>query len=165
MSAAADWFSELEQQLEAQLNAFLQANPAQEQLLHEQEQQERRQRLKRRQLELQASAEQVRSELLALARDIAQWQERVERARAAGATELAQRADIHLAALMARGRDRWQALGELGTAFRGLEQELTDLPRAQARPAAGAESLDQAWAAFEADQDLDALRRQQKTQP
>jgi hercynine metabolism protein len=164
MSAAADWFSELEQQLEAQLNAFLQANPAQEQLLHQQEQQERRQRLKRRQLELQASAEQVRSELLALVQDIAQWQERVERARAAGATELAQRADLHLGALMARGRDRWQALGELGTAFRRLEQELIDLPRAEARPAAGTESLDQAWAAFEADQDLDVLRRQKKTQ-
>lgn len=178
MSGAADWFSQLEQQLEAQLNAFLQANPAQEQLLRQEEQRERQRRLKRRRLDLQASAEQTRNELLALARDIAQWQERVERARSAGANDLARRAESHLAELMAKGRDRWQALGELGASFRAVEQELAQLgtpetpstpggPSADDKTAehksanASTKDLDQAWAAFEAEQDLDQLRRQQ----
>ena len=176
MSGAADWFSQLEDQLEAQLNAFLRANPAQEQLLHQQEQRERQLRLKRRRLELQTSAEQTRSELLALAREIAQWQERVQRARAAGATDLAQRADSHVAELMARGRDRWQALGELGATFRAVEEELARLgaPSAhsgdggatadQKPTGAAAQDLDQAWASFEAEQDLEQLRRQQNGQ-
>ena len=47
---AAGWFERLEAQLEQQLEAFLAANPAQEALLREQEQQERQQRLKRRRL-------------------------------------------------------------------------------------------------------------------
>jgi hercynine metabolism protein len=174
MSGAADWFSQLEQQLEAQLNAFLQANPAQEQLLHQEEQRERQRRLKRRRLELQTSAEQTRSTLLALARDIAQWQERVQRARAAGATELAERADSHVAALMAQGRDRWQALGELGVSFRAVEEELAGLaaqatPPDEGSPAAEAKAtqaktpdLDQAWAAFEAEQELEQLKRRQR---
>ena len=43
MSAAADWLEQLEARLEQQLEAFLRANPAQEALLQEQEQLERRQ--------------------------------------------------------------------------------------------------------------------------
>jgi hercynine metabolism protein len=162
MSNGADWFNQLEQQLEQQLEAFLRANPAQEQLLQQQEQRERQQRLRRRRLELQTSAERTRGELLQLANEINQWQERVERARKAGAEDLAQRAEAHLAGLMARGRDRWQALGQLGTDYRQLEQELNALADPPAAAAAPDETLDQAWSAFEARQELEQLRRRQQ---
>ena len=180
-SEAAGWFERLEAQLEQQLEAFLAANPAQEALLREQEQQERQQRLKRRRLELRGQAEQARAGLLQLATEIAEWQRRVERARAAGASDLAARADQHLHGLMAQGRDRCQALGELGSQFRQVEQELDALAQAAAsqereQPQAGGAptdpaqadrapsdpaDLEQAWARFEAEQDLEQLRRRQ----
>jgi hercynine metabolism protein len=163
---SSSWFEQLEAQLERQLEAFLQANPAQEALLQEQEQQERQQRLKRQRLELQQQAEHTRATLLQLANDIAQWQQRLQRAQAAGATDLAQRAEAHVHQLMAQGRDRWQALGELGHQFRQVEEELEQL--AQARPAPPRPTsadlepdLNQAWAAFEAEQELERLRRGQ----
>jgi hercynine metabolism protein len=174
MSNATDWFSRLEQQLEQQLEAFLQANPAQEQLLLQQEQRERQQRLRRRRLELQASAERARSDLLRLAGEIRQWQERVQRARSAGADALAERAEAHLADLMGRGRDHWQALGQLGEDYRRVEEDLRAMaenpgaaqPSAQAEvnggPAGGSDDLEQAWTRFEAEQDLEQLRRSQQ---
>jgi hercynine metabolism protein len=178
MSSPTDWFSVLEQQLEQQLESFLKANPAQEQLLRQQEQRERLQRLRRRRLELQAGAERARAELLKLAGEIRQWQERVQRARSAGAEPLAERAEGHLAELMARGRDRWQALGQLGEDYRQVEQELEELGKgstaaaaepdrsgstgtAQAGDEAAMEDLEQAWSRFESEQDLEQLRRRQ----
>ena len=178
MSGATDWFSRLEQQLEQQLESFLKANPAQEQLLHRQEQRERLQRLRRRRQELQALAEAARVALLGLAGEIHQWQERVARARAAGADGLAERAEGHLAELMARGRDRWQALGRLGEDVRQVERELEQLApgggggsdsgtKPEADPAtagagdAGLEDLERAWSRFEAEQELELLRRRQ----
>ena len=175
MSSPTDWFSQLEQQLEQQLESFLRANPAQEQLLRQQEQRERLQRLRRRRLELQASAERARADLLKLAGDISQWQERVQRARSAGAEALAERAEGHLAELMARGRDHWQALGQLGDAYRQVEQELNELanggsPAAAESSTAGAatadasrEDLESAWSTFESEQELERLRRRQQT--
>ena len=178
MSSTTDWFSQLERQLEQQLESFLRANPAQEQLLRQQEQRERLQRLRRRRLDLQASAERARADLLKLAGEIRQWQDRVQRARAAGADALAQRAEAHLAELMARGRDRWQALGQLGNDYRQVEQELEELsegrttggaseggrgPAATSSAAenAATEDLEQAWSRFESEQDLEQLRRRQ----
>jgi hercynine metabolism protein len=178
MSSSTDWFSQLERQLEQQLESFLRANPAQEQLLRQQEQRERLQRLRRRRLDLQASAERARADLLKLAGEIRQWQDRVQRARAAGADALAQRAEAHLAELMARGRDRWQALGQLGNDYRQVEQELEELsegrttggaseggrgPAAKSSAAenAATEDLEQAWSRFESEQDLEQLRRRQ----
>jgi hercynine metabolism protein len=178
MSSPSDWFSQLERQLEQQLESFLRANPAQEQLLRQQEQRERLQRLRRRRLDLQASAERARADLLKLAGEIRQWQERVQRARAAGADALAERAESHLAELMARGRDRWQALGQLGDDYRQVEQELDELAHGSSNGAteatgspgsataaaedSGMEDLEQAWSRFESEQDLEQLRRGQK---
>jgi hercynine metabolism protein len=170
--SASDWFSRLEEQLEQQLESFLRANPEQERLLRQQERQERLQRLRRRRIDLQTSAEQTRAELLHLAGEIGEWQQRVERARAAGATALAARAELHVAELRARGRDRWQALGELGVAFRKLEAELNapveqEPPApAPAGPPGAAQAdpevdLDRAWADFEAQQELERMRGQQ----
>ena len=110
------WFEQLEAQLERQLETFLAANPAQEALLQEQEHQEKHQRLKRRRLELQGQADQARTGLLALVAEINQWQQRVQRARDAGAGDLAARAEQHLGQLMGQGQahqtatqngDRW----------------------------------------------------------
>jgi len=154
----ANWFDQLEARLEQQLEAFLRANPAQEALLEEQEQQERQQELKRQRRQLQRQAEQLRAELLSLAGSINQWQTRVERARAAGASDLAERAASHLQQLMAQGRDRWQTLAELGQAFNRVEEQLQQLANMEKRSRSEQKPLEQAWAAFEAEQALEQLR-------
>lgn len=148
MSPAGDWLEQLEARLEQQLEAFLQANPAQEALLQEEERREQKQRQKQRLLQ----AEALRSELLQIAAEIRQWRDRSERARSAGAADLATRADRQVNQLMERGRLRWQALEQLG-------QEVQNSASPERR---GAEPLDQAWARFELEQELEALRRQQR---
>jgi hercynine metabolism protein len=171
------WLDDLESRLESQLEAFLRSSPAQEALLAEQERQDRLSQLRRQRLELQQQAEQQRQELLQLAVDIRQWQERVERARSAKATDLANRAATHIASLMELGRLRWQGLAELGQQFTALEWELTELGRRPANGSGGAQgsepsndsnpeattpepaNLDSDWAAFEAQQELEELRR------
>lgn len=148
MNGDASWFEQLEARLEQQLEAFLRANPAQEALLQNQEQQDRQRTLRERRITLQHQAESLRAELLELAAEIQRWQQRVSRARQAGAEELAARAEAHRNALMEQGRQRWQLLVALGEAFAELET--------RAQP-----DLDQAWARFEAEQELEALRRRQ----
>ena len=171
------WLDDLESRLESQLEAFLRASPGQEALLAAQERQDRLNQLRRQRRDLQQQAEQQRQELLQLAVEIRQWQERVERARSAGATDLANRAETHSAGLMERGRLRWQNLAELGQQFTALEWELTELDRRAESPNAAQEpgpangtnpeaaapapaNLDSDWAAFEAQQELEQLRRQ-----
>lgn len=171
------WFEQLEAKLEQQLEAFLRANPAQQELLQEQEQQERRQRLGQRRLELQQQAQALRAELLELAGSIQAWQGRSERARQAGALDLAARAEAHCADLMERGRARWQRLEALGGEFSELEASLRQASGAAAQTAAGqaaptaaapgsaspsTEDLDRSWARFEAEQELEELRRRQQ---
>jgi hercynine metabolism protein len=167
LSPAADWLEQLEARLEQQLEAFLRANPAQEALLQEQERQEQRQRQRR----LLTQAEALRSELLQLAAEIRQWHDRAQRARAAGAHELASRAEQQVAQLMQRGRQRWQTLEHLGQAVQGNQTAAT-AAREPATAAAASQTaaeqspttsdpLDQAWARFEVEQELEALRRRQ----
>jgi hercynine metabolism protein len=161
------WFERLEAELEKQLESFLSSHPEQQDLLELEERQERQRRLRRRQQEIRTQADQLRQSLLELAAEINQWQARVARARAAGAHELAARADTHLGRLMGHGRDRWQALSELGAEFRRLEAELAAVPVGEQRrspppPSSGSESgndLEQAWASFEAREELEALKR------
>jgi hercynine metabolism protein len=169
------WLDELEARLDATLQSFLRANPAQEALLAEEEARERQRGLRRSRLDLRQEAELQRQGLLRLAGEIRQWQERVERARAAGADDLARRASDHVATLMEQGRNRWQTLAELGERFAAVEQELAALaapPAASAgrgsqaqktpgtAPAAAAKGhLDADWARFEAQQELEELRR------
>ena len=162
MSPAADWLEQLEARLEQQLEAFLRANPAQEALLQEQERLERKQRQKR----LQLQAEALRSELLQIAAEVRQWRDRSDRARNAGATDLATRADRQVAQLMERGRLRWQALEQLGREVQNNTAAAAAQPTAAANtsPASSAnQPLDQAWARFELEQELEALRRQQRS--
>jgi len=168
------WLEELETRLEQQLEAFLQANPQQEDLLAAQEARDRQERLRRERLRLRQEAELQRQALLELAGEIRQWQERVERARAAGAGDLAERALAHIQTLMDRGRDRWRALTDLGARFTEVQTELDELTRRKpaaaaptataAKPGTASESgdtigLEADWAAFEAQQDLQDLRR------
>ena len=167
--SGANWLEELEGRLEQQLEAFLRGNPQQEALLAEQEQRDRQQRLLGERLKLRQEAELQRQGLLRLAGEIRQWQERVERARTAGADDLTRRAEAHIATLMEQGRNRWQTLGELGERFDAVERDLAGLTgRTAAAPAQEAKGgpapdpmaeLEQAWARFETQQELEALRR------
>jgi hercynine metabolism protein len=165
MSGGGNWLEELEARLDTTLDAFLRANPEQEARLREQGDLDRQRRLRQQRLELQGQAELQRRRLLELAEEIRRWQGRVERARAAGADDLAARAESHIATLMERGRQRWQELGELGVRFAAVDQELADLPRRSPAPAAARptptpqERLESDWAAFEAGQELQELKR------
>lgn len=165
---ASSWLQDLEQKLDEQLEAFLRSNPEQRQRLEQQERHERVQWLRKRHRQLQETAQTRRSELLHLAEEIARWRERVDRAQRAGASDLADRAANHLMSLMAQGREHWQSLTALGDELSRLEQDVSELaapPEAQqvrdGSQKGQEESLDDAWRRFEADQDLEALRRQQ----
>jgi hercynine metabolism protein len=163
---------ELEARLNQQLESFLRANPQQEALLAEQAQRDRQQRLLHERLKLRQEAELQRQGLLRLAGEIRQWQERSERARGAGAEELAARAEAHIATLMEQGRNRWQTLAELGERFAAVERELAELTAAPTPPspgrsgervADGMAELEQDWRRFEAQQELEALRRRNQS--
>jgi hercynine metabolism protein len=166
------WLEELEARLNQQLESFLRANPQQESLLAEQAQRDRQQRLLHERLKLRQEAELQRQGLLRLAGEIRQWQERSERARGAGAEELAARAEAHITTLMEQGRNRWQTLAELGERFAAVERELAELTAAPTPPAPGRSGervadgmaeLEQDWRRFEAQQELEALRRRNQS--
>jgi hercynine metabolism protein len=82
------------------------------------------------------------------------------KARTAGATALAERAEAHQHGLMEQGRQRWHQLGELGVSFAAVERDLRELESRPRPPRAS--GLEQDWAAFEAEQALEALRRRQQ---
>ena len=168
----SSWLEELEARLNQQLESFLRANPQQEALLEEQAQRDRQQRLLHERLKLRQEAELQRQGLLRLAGEIRQWQERSDRARGAGAEELAARAEAHIATLMEQGRNRWQTLAELGERFAAVERELAELTAAPTPPAPGRSGervadgmaeLEQDWRRFEAQQELEALRRRNQS--
>ncbi|MBM5808855.1 MAG: hypothetical protein FJ051_03405, partial [Cyanobacteria bacterium M_surface_9_m1_291] len=143
------WFDDLEARLNQQLEAFLQANPAQQARLEQQEARDRQERLSQERLQLQQQAQELRQTLLRLATEIRQWQARCSKARAAGAADLAARAEAHRGSLMLQGRQQWQRLAELGARFAAVEAALEHLnSAAQANPA----TLEAEWAAFEAEQ-------------
>jgi hercynine metabolism protein len=163
---------ELEARLNQQLESFLRANPQQDALLAEQAQRDKQQRLLHERLKLRQEAELQRQGLLRLAGEIRQWQERSERARGAGAEELAARAEDHIATLMEQGRNRWQTLAEQGERFAAVERELAELTAAPTPPAPGRSGervadgmaeLEQDWRRFEAQQELEALRRRNQS--
>jgi hercynine metabolism protein len=138
----ADWLDQLEAKLEQTLEAFLRANPGQRQRLQEQ---------------IQADAQALRRELLQLATEIQRWRDRVAKARAAGAPELAGQAQRHVDQLMEQGRSRWQRLEQLGQELQGAGPAAAQAPPTSQAPSN--DPLDQAWARFEIEQDLERLRR------
>ena len=94
---SATWLDELERVLEERLTDFLSENPYQELLLHQQHQKDHYQNLKRQRQQLQKEAEELRRQLLTLAGTVREWSTRSNRARKAGASALADRADQHIA--------------------------------------------------------------------
>jgi len=138
--ASGDWLDQLEARLEQLLEAFLQANPSQQALLRDQQ---------------LAEAQALRRELLQLAAEIQCWRQRVEKAQGAGAHDLAAQAQRQVDQLMERGRERWQRLEQLGHDLQGG----TSMGIREPAPAPTNDPLDQAWARFEIEQDLERLRR------
>jgi len=72
-----------------------------------------------------------------------------------------------VAQLMERGRLRWQALEQLGQEVRNnTAAQAAPQPTAAATTNPGSpanDPLEQAWARFELEQELEALRRQQRS--
>ena len=97
------WLDNLERGLEERLEQFLRSNPSQDQLLREQHLQDRQRDLHNRRGQQQLQARELRRQLLTLAEQVQAWTTRGEKARRAGALELAKRADQHVAALMQQG--------------------------------------------------------------
>jgi len=153
----SNWLDQLERELDQRLSAFLRNNPVQEALFREQHQLDRARALQRQRQQLQAEAEEQRRQLLTLAEEVRAWTKRTRRARQANQPNLAQRAEKHLANLMEQGRNLWTDLADLGRRFQEVDEQLTLLKR---RQSPSRSTLDADWAQFEAEQELDQLRRQ-----
>ena len=152
----SNWLEQLERELDQRLSAFLSQNPVQEQLFKQQHLVDRVRSLQRQRQQLQQEAEELRKQLLALAADVRAWTERTKRAKRAGEQELSQRAEQHLHDLMNQGRTLWTDLADLGRRFQEVDQQLHELSQKQR---SGVSSLDRDWALFEAEQELEQLRR------
>ena len=153
----SSWLEQLERELDARLSAFLRNNPVQDHLFSEQHQKDRAAALQRQRQQLQGEAKQQRQQLLRLAEDVRAWRSRVERARAAGAADLAGRAEQHLSSLMNQGRALWTDLEDLGRRFSEVERQLQELHQQKQTPSPS--TLEKDWALFEAEQELEQLRR------
>ena len=151
------WIDDLERSLEERLSAFLRSNPYQDMLLQQQQQQDRSQSLQKQRQQLQQEAEDHRRQLLKLAESVKEWRSRSERARKAGAHVLADRADGHISKLMDQGRQIWSALNALGQRFEDVQQQIESLINNSGNRTS---SLEDDWARFEAQQELDRLRRE-----
>ena len=154
------WLDQLEQNLEERLDAFLHSNPDQDRLLQEQHLQDRQRDLSSRRDLMKIQARDLRRQLLSLAEQVQAWGERTKKARDAGADDLALRAEQHVKTLMDQGRDLWNELDELGRNFRDLDQQISRLNQ-KASQQRGHRSLDEDWALFEAQQELEDLRRRE----
>ena len=154
------WLDQLERKLEERLDAFLSSNPDQDRLLQEQHLQDRQRDLNSRRDQMQIQARDLRRQLLSLAEQVQAWGERTQKARNAGAEDLALRAEKHVNSLMDQGRDLWNELEELGQSFRDLDQRISGLNRKVSQQR-DHRSLDEDWALFEAHQELEELRRRQ----
>ena len=153
----SSWLEQLERELDARLSAFLRNNPVQDNLFSEQHLRDRAGALQRQRQQLQSEAKQQRQQLLRLADDVRGWRSRVDRARAAGADELAKRAEQHLSSLMNQGRALWADLEDLGRRFNEVERQLDELVQQRQTPSPS--TLEKDWALFEAEQELEQLRR------
>ena len=153
----SSWLEQLERELDARLSAFLRNNPVQDNLFSEQHLKDRAGALQRQRQQLQSEAKQQRQQLLRLADDVRGWRSRVDRARAAGADDLAKRAEEHLSSLMNQGRALWADLEDLGRRFNEVERQLDELVQQRQTPSPS--TLEKDWALFEAEQELEQLRR------
>ena len=150
------WLEQLERELDARLSAFLRNNPIQEQLFRDQHLQDRAKALQRQRSQLKQEANEQRRQLLQLADDVRGWRQRCNRAHQAGAADLAKRADTHLTRLMQQGRSLWSDLEDLGRRFGEVDRQLEMLSK---QKSSGSTNLEADWAQFEAEQELEELRR------
>ena len=155
----SSWWQRLEQELEQQFDRFLSDHPNQKELLDQEHWNEQQRRKHHRLLAIDQEAQDLRQRLLKLSKDISAWSERVQRARAAGAHDLAGKAETHLSHLMGQGRAQWQALASLGEEAKQLKQELAAAKQPPKTTTGKAADLEEAWKRFEAEQELDELRR------
>ena len=81
----------------------------------------------------------------------------MDRARAAGVADLAERAEEHLTNLMKQGRALWADLEDLGRRFNEVERQLQELHQQKQTPSPS--TLEKDWALFEAEQEREQLRR------
>ena len=150
------WLDQLEQELDQRLSSFLRSNPVQVRLFEEQHQRDRVLALQRQRQQLTEEASEQRRQLLALAENIKAWTDRSDRAKAAGALDLARRAELHRAELMNQGHELWRDLASLGRRFDEVDAQLLELKHQRSNRS----NLDQDWALFEAEQELEELRHQ-----
>ena len=150
------WLDQLEQELDQRLSSFLRSNPVQVRLFEEQHQRDRVLALQRQRQQLTEEASEQRRQLLALAENIKAWTDRSDRAKAAGALDLARRAELHRAELMNQGHELWRDLASLGRRFDEVDAQLLELKQQRSNGS----NLDQDWALFEAEQELEELRHQ-----
>ena len=153
----------MERELDARLSAYLRNNPVQDNLFSEQHLRDRAGALQRQRQQLQSEAKQQRQQLLRLADDVRGWRSRVDRARAAGADDLAKRADQHLSSLMNQGRALWADLEDLGRRFNEGERQLDELVQQRQTPSPS--TLEKDWALFEAEQELEPVSYTHLTLP
>ena len=156
----SSWWQRLEQELEQQFDRFLSDHPNQKELLDQEQWNEQQRRKHQRLIGIDQEAQDLRQRLLKLSKEISAWSERVKRARTAGAHDLASRAETHLGHLMGQGRAQWQALATLGVEAQQLKQELAAAKQPPKSRTGTAADLEDAWRRFEAEQELDELRRQ-----
>ena len=121
----------------------------------QQHQKDRYLALQRQCNQLKHEAEEQRCQLLNLAKEVHAWQKRTLRARNAGATELAEKADKHLNKLMEQGRNLWNDLEDLGRRFGEVDGQLQSLRKEEP----SSSELEKDWAIFEAELDLELLKR------
>ena len=150
------WLDQLEQELDQRLSAFLRSNPIQEGLFQEQHQRDRVKALQRQRQQLAEEAHEQRRQLLSLAEEIKAWSDRSHRARAAGASDLAERAEQHRNELMHQGHELWNDLVSLGRRFDEVDAQLQEVKQQKSIRS----KLNQDWALFEAEQELEEMRRQ-----
>ena len=120
----SSWWQRLEQELEQQFDRFLSDHPNQKELLDQEHWNEQQRRKHHRLLAIDQEAQDLRQRLLKLSKDISAWSERVQRARAAGAHDLAGKAETHLESLMREGRGLWQKLSVLGNEHKRIKEEI-----------------------------------------
>lgn len=151
------WLDKLERELDQRLSAFLKSNPLQDQRVREQHLLDRAVALQRQRQQLQQEAKQQRQCLIGVAAEIRSWTQRTEHAKEAGADDLSRRAQAHLDGLMAQGRQQWSDLENLGRRFGEVDAQLKELANQTASSSTG---LEQDWALFETEQELEQLRHE-----
>ncbi len=151
-----EWLQQLEKDLDQRLEDFLQFNPYQDFLFREQQKKARVNRLKISRDELETEAAERRKELVALAGLISEWKKRVERAKNAGAVDLAMRAENYVNQIMDQGRQLWLDLDELGLRFKEIEEKMSLMSEVTR---CSNSDIEDDWSRFEDLQELEKIKQ------